>query len=48
MLQSSAKRMNFTGLGRVLQISFIATRNKVTLRVDPCGRPLTMSWEEDK
>lgn len=40
--------MNFTGLGRVLQISFMATRNKVALRADPCGRPLTMSWGEDK
>jgi len=42
MLQSSAKRINLTGLSRFLHMSFIATRKSVTLSTDPCGSPFSM------
>jgi hypothetical protein len=42
MLQSSAKIMNLAGFGRLLHMSFIATRKRVTLSTDPCGSPFSM------
>ena len=36
-VQSSANKVYLTGLGKTLVISFIVTRNKVTLNTDSCN-----------
>ena len=41
MFRSSAKREDFTGNLILSQRSLMATRNKVTERVDPCGTPFS-------
>ena len=48
IVKSSANKNLLTGLERFVITSFMAKRNRLTLRTDPCSTPFSMILGEDR
>ena len=48
IVRSSANKNLLTGLDRFVMTSFMAMRNRLTLRTDLCGTPFSMILDEER